>query len=254
MSSAAPPGKPPVPRIVPAGESALLVELADAIGDAATDRVLRLTAALDAANPPGIIDRVPGYTTLLVVFDPEVVDPAALTATLTQLDRDAVDAPLSPGRLVTIPVAYGGEFGPDLAGVAKRAGLREADVIARHAGAAYRVACVGFVPGFAYLVGLPPELTTPRRTSPRTRVPAGSVAIGGEQTGVYPFETPGGWHLIGRTPLRPFDPSRLEPALLQAGDRVRFEPIAPAAYAVIADQVERAGFPPNAVGNPGATG
>lgn len=243
MSSPAP-GATVAPRIVPAGDAALLVELADAIGEGATDRVLRLAAAFDAANLPGIVDRIPGYTTLLVLFDPEVVDPNALAATLLQLDRDAVAAPLSPGRLVTIPVAYGGEFGPDLAGLAKRAGLSEAEVIARHARAAYRVACVGFVPGFAYLVGLPPELASPRRTSPRTRVPAGSVAIGGEQTGVYPFETPGGWHLIGRTPLRPFDPARAEPALLQAGDSVRFEPIAPAAFAVIADQMERGGERP----------
>ena len=230
-----------IPRIVSAGEAALLVEFGGEIGDASTDRVLRLTAALDDANLPGIIDRVPGYTTLLVVFDPDAADVDALAATLLRLDRDAVSAPLMSGRLVTIPVAYGGEFGPDLAGLADRARLTEAQVIARHSGAAYRVACVGFVPGFAYLVGLPPELAAPRHSSPRTRVPAGSVAIGGEQTGVYPFETPGGWHLIGRTPLRPFEPTRAEPALLQVGDHVRFEPIAPAAFAVIADQVEHGG-------------
>jgi KipI family sensor histidine kinase inhibitor len=227
------------PRIVPAGEAALLVELGDEIGEAATDRVLRLATALDVRAMPGVIDRVPGYTTLLVVFDPALVDPDRLCETLVRLDRDAVATPLAPGRLVTIPVSYGGEFGPDLKAVAKHAGLSEAEVIERHAGAGYRVGCVGFVPGFAYLVGLPSELETPRRSSPRSRVPAGSVAIGGAQTGVYPFETPGGWHLIGRTPLRPFDPNRDEPALLQAGDRVRFEPIAPAAFAVIADQVER---------------
>ena len=227
------------PRIVPAGEAALLVELGDEIGEASTDRVLRLATALDALSMPGIIDRVPGYTTLLVVFDPASVDPDRLSEALIRLDREADSMPLAPGRLVTIPVAYGGDFGPDLKAVAKRAGLSEAEVIERHSGADYRVGCVGFVPGFAYLVGLPSELETPRRSSPRSRVPAGSVAIGGAQTGVYPFETPGGWHLIGRTPLRPFDPNRAEPALLQAGDRVKFEPIAPAAFAVIADQVER---------------
>lgn len=234
-----------IQRIVPAGEAALLIEFDGEIGDAATDRVLRLTAALDGANLPGVIDRVPGYTTFLVLFDPDIVDADALSETLLRLDRDAASAPLAPGRLVTIPVAYGGEFGPDLEGLADRARLTEAEVIARHSGAAYRVACVGFVPGFAYLVGLPPELASPRRSSPRTRVPAGSVAIGGEQTGVYPFETPGGWHLIGRTPLRPFEPTRAEPALLQVGDHVRFEPIAPAAFAVIADQVEHGGQRPS---------
>ncbi len=227
------------PRIVPAGEAALLVELGDEIGEAATDRVLRLANALDDLAMPGIIDRVPGYTTLLVVFDPASIDPDRLSETLVRLDRDAISVPLAPGRLVTIPVAYGGDFGPDLKSVAKRTGLSEADVIERHSGASYRAGCVGFVPGFAYLVGLPPKLDTPRRSTPRSRVPAGSVAIGGAQTGVYPFETPGGWHLIGRTPLRLFDPNRAEPALVQAGDRVRFEPIAPAAFAVIADHVAR---------------
>jgi KipI family sensor histidine kinase inhibitor len=239
------------PRIVPAGEAAFLVELGDEIGEAATDRVLRLATALDAMAMTGIIDRVPGYTTLLVVFDPAAVDPDRLSGTLVRLDRDAVSMPLSPGRLVTIPVAYGGDFGPDLKAVAKHAGLSESDVIERHAGANYRVGCVGFVPGFAYLVGLPSDLQTPRRSTPRSRVPAGSVAIGGAQTGVYPFETPGGWHLIGRTPLRPFDPNRAEPALLQAGDRVRFEPIAPAAFAVISDQVERGEHRPSERRGPG---
>jgi KipI family sensor histidine kinase inhibitor len=161
------------PRIVPAGEAALLVELGDEIGEAVTDRVLRLANALDALEMPGVVDRVPGYTTLLVVFDPDSVDPDRLRETLVRLDREAVATPLAPGRLVTIPVAYGGDFGPDLKAVAKRAGLSEAEVIERHSGGSYRVGCVGFVPGFAYLVGLPAEQETPRRSSPRSRVPAG---------------------------------------------------------------------------------
>lgn len=235
---------PAAPKIRPAGEAALLVELGDAIDPAVTDRVLRLTAALDAAELPGVTDRVPGYTTLLVLFDPALVDARGLRANLVRLDGEAAATTLPPGRLVTIPVTYGGEFGPDLGAVAERAGLSEAEVIRRHSGAAYRVACLGFVPGFAYLVGLPAKLATPRLQTPRPRVPAGSVAIGGEQTGIYPTETPGGWHLIGRTPLRPFDPNRSEPALLEVGDRVRFEPIAPAAFAVIADQVEWGSYVP----------
>ena len=128
-------------------------------------------------------------------------------------------------RRVVIPVCYGGAEGPDLAAIGAAHGLTADEVVALHSGAEYFVSAVGFAPGFPYLGGLPAALHTPRRPTPRTRVPAGSVAIGGALSGVYPFETPGGWHLIGRTPLRLFNPQGRPPALLQAGDRVRFRPI-----------------------------
>ena len=132
---------------------------------------------------------------------------------------------------IEIPVCYGGEFGPDLDAVATHCGLEPAEVSARHAAGDYRVAMLGFMPGFAYLLGLDESLHMPRRASPRTRVPAGSVAIGGAQTGIYPRELPGGWQLIGRTPLTLFDPSQAEPALLRPGQRVRFRAIDAAAFA-----------------------
>ena len=210
--------------IKPLAESALLIEVGDTIAAATTEQVLALTAALDAAAVPGVTDIVPAYTTILIGFDPAVVHPDDLARTVRELANAAPGA-AEPGAMVTIPVHYGGALGPDLADVAAHTGLSAEEVILRHAAAEYRVACMGFAPGFGFLLGLPPELTTPRRNTPRTHVPAGSVAIGGAQTGTYSLATPGGWHLIGRTPLRLFDPDRADPFTLHAGDRVRFEAV-----------------------------
>jgi KipI family sensor histidine kinase inhibitor len=220
----------PTPTIRPLAESGLLVELGDTIAPATTARVMALTGALDAAALPGVLDVVPSYTTVLIAFDPEVADWETLAAGVRRLWADLGEATAAPAREVEIPVAYGGELGPDLADVAAHAGLSPEEVVARHAAAEYVVACMGFAPGFAFLAGLPPALATPRLVKPRTRVPAGSVGIGGAQTGVYPMATPGGWRLIGRTPLRLFDLSRAEPFLLRPGDRVRFAPIDAAAF------------------------
>ncbi len=224
---------PPEPTIRPLAESGLLVELGDAIDPDIVARVMALTAALDAANLPGVLDIVPAYATILLAFDPTETDADTLADAVRRLAREPAAAGAPPGRTITIPVVYGGEHGPDLPAVAAHAGLEPAEVIARHAGTEYTVACMGFAPGFGFLLGLPPELATPRRAEPRTRVPPGSVGIGGAQTGVYPLTTPGGWHLVGRTPLRLFDPSRLEPFVLRPGDRLRFRPIEPLEYAAI---------------------
>lgn len=214
--------------IHPLAEGGLLVELGDAIDPATVDRVMALTAAIDGAALPGLLEVVPSYTTVLLAFDPTVADGDALAEAVRRLVASASAVAAPPARLMTIPVVYGGEEGPDLGTVADRARLPPDEVVRRHAAADYVVACMGFAPGFGFLVGLPPELTTPRRADPRTRVPAGSVGIGGAQTGVYPLETPGGWHLIGRTSLRLFDRDQAEPFLLRPGDRVRFLPVGPA--------------------------
>ena len=154
-----------------------------------------------------------------------------LTRVLESVSVEA-DELHAPARIVEIPVCYGGEYGPDIGDVAARAGLGEGAVAARHAAASYRVAMLGFSPGFPFLLGLPPELACPRRDTPRASVPAGSVGIAGAQTGVYPLESPGGWRIIGRTPLALFDVLREPPALLQPGDRVRF-------VAISSDEFER---------------
>jgi len=216
----------------PLGDRAILITLGDSI-DEATHRLVRAVAArLDAHPPRGIIDRVPAFASVVVHYEPLLVEgndarsphermAAALDVLLANIRDDA----LPPSRLVEIPVCYGGELGPDLADVATLHGMSCAEVVEMHASGDYLVYMVGFMPGFAYLGGLPERIATPRRQTPRTAVPAGTVGIGGRQTGVYPLVSPGGWNLIGRTPLRMFDVRRDEPTLLTTGDRVRFRPI-----------------------------
>ena len=179
-----------------------------------------------AAEPVwGVTEWVPGYATVTVYYRPWDIGYEALCAALTQRAKDDQDAPTPEARRVKIPVCYGGEYGPDLDEVAALHGLSPTRVIERHAGADYLVYFLGFLPGFPYLGGLDPALATPRRATPRPRVPAGAVGIAGAQTGVYPLETPGGWQIIGRTPLTLYDPDRQPPALLEVGDSVRFIPI-----------------------------
>lgn len=224
------------PRYRPAGDGALSVEFAAEISPAVNGRVRALLAALDAGAPPGLLDLVPAYRTLLIVYDPLVLPHAALLERLRSLERTAAAVP-PPSRGVTIPVAYGGEFGPDLVAVAAHAGLSPEATIARHSAERYLVYFLGFSPGFPYLGGLDPALATPRLAQPRQSVPAGSVAIGGEQTGIYPQATPGGWRIIGRTPLRLYDPAAPEPALLRPGDELRLRPIDAAEFADLGEQV-----------------
>lgn len=219
--------------ILPLAESGLLVEFENVIDLAIVERVGALAAALDAANPPGLLDVVPSYRTLLVSFDLVETDGETLTDLILTLATTSQANPAAAGREVVFPVVYGGEFGPDLPDVAAYTGLDPDEVCARHAGATYRVATMGFSPGFGFFVGMPPELTVPRRSSPRTRVPKGSVAIGGAQTGIYPDVLPGGWNIIGRTPLTMFDVSRPEPFLIKPGDTVRFSPVSREEYDAI---------------------
>lgn len=203
------------------GDGAVLVEFANVVSPAVNRRVQAMAATLDADPPPGLLDLIPAYRTLLVVYDPLAISYDALLQRLRALDgQSTASAPSS--RVVTIPVAYGGEFGPDLAAVATHTGLAEGEVIARHTAGRYLVYFLGFSPGFPYLGGLDPALATPRLREPRLRVPAGSVGIAGTQTGVYPEATPGGWQLIGRTPLRLYDPAAADPFLLHPGDELRF--------------------------------
>jgi len=212
-------------RIVPAGDSALIVEFDERIDPDVNARTIACADAIEAAGVAGVRDVVPTYRSVAVYFDPLHTDGDALTACLEREAATSAKAAGSAGTPVRIPVCYGGELGPDLAGVASFAGLPETDVVAVHAGATYRVFMLGFVPGFAYLGIVDPRIAMPRRATPRVRVPAGSVGIAGAQTGVYSGVTPGGWQLIGRTPVKPFDPARDEPFLMKAGDTVQFYPI-----------------------------
>lgn len=214
------------PRVEPMGDGALLVTLGSDVRADLNAMVHRVVGALCARRRqlPGLGRPVPGYASVLVPFDPaacaEEVVRAAIGESLGDAERVGVEG--APGPLVEIPVRYGGRDGPDLADVAARLGRSEDEVVRLHAATEYRVFVLGFVPGFPYLGTLPETLALPRRATPRLRVPAGSVAIAGRQTGIYPASTPGGWHLLGRTDAVLWDPRREPPALLQPGARVRF--------------------------------
>ena len=211
-------GTPP-PRLHLLGDAALLCELPAPATLAQQQRIWAL--AERARRWPGVGETLPGMNNLTLTFDPTAIDLDALTAYVLEAWPKLPTGGVA-GRLVEIPVAYGGEHGPDLADVAAHTGLTPAEVVRRHSAGEYIVYLLGFLPGFAFMGGLPPELATPRRAEPRTAVPARSVGIGGEQTGIYPLVSPGGWQLIGRTPLELFDPAHESPTLLLPGDRVRF--------------------------------
>lgn len=210
-------------------EDALLLRFGERIEAALNDRVHAAVAALQRALPQ--LECVPAYASVLLRFDPlawrgeDTTDPQQALRCAVRTALDASEMQFQTRRAQQIPVCYGGAFGADLIEVAQQLDLSPDEVVARHTAVEYRVAMIGFAPGFPYLLGLDPALAMPRRRDPRQRVPAGSVAIGGKQTGIYPNELPGGWQLLGRTPLRLFDLIATPPSLLAAGDRVRFHAI-----------------------------
>jgi inhibitor of KinA len=205
-------------EIVPLGDSAFIVRVDDSLG-----KVLAAARKLEEAGLPGVVEVAPAFASVAVFLEsPERLEDAeeASRIVLRQRRRFAKAEPRR--RLIEVPVCYEHDFAPDLEAVAQNCGCTIDDVVRRHAGARYHVRCLGFSPGFPYLSGLPAKLATPRRPTPRTSVPAGSVGIGGAQTGIYPFRSPGGWNIIGRTPLRLFDATREPAVLLRPGDKVRF--------------------------------
>ncbi len=231
-------------RLVLAGDAAVLVELGETIDPRLNARVHALARAL--AGQPGLLDVAPAYASLLVTYDPAALDYATVAARLRAALAALPARPALAGRRRRVPVAYGGEYGPDLPTVARRLGLSEDEVVHLHASRTYRVYMSGFAPGYSYLGELPERLALPRLATPRPSVPAGSVAIAGRQTGIYGVSTPGGWHILGRTPLRLFDPTRDPPCYLAAGDRVRFVPIDAARFARLAARQPPSAPPPPA--------
>lgn len=209
-------------NIVPLGDAALTLELGETIDRAVHARVMAAYEALAQKKLPGVTDLVPTYRSLTVHFDPLVADRDALIAQLNAA-ADAAPKSVLAGRQVEIPVRFGGEFGPDLEDVAARTGRSAEEIIATLCAIEFTVYLIGFLPGFPYLGDLPDWLRLPRRATPRTAVPAGSVAIAGQQATVYPWASPGGWHLVGRTEMTMFDAGNIaQPALLAPGDTVRF--------------------------------
>lgn len=210
-------------EFVPASDRSLLVSFGGGISEEASRRVAALTRTLATDPIPHVSNIHPAYCSVLVVFDPVRASHEDLVREVTA--RLDAGAPAPEGRTVEIPVCYGGEFGPDLETVAAAHGLTIGRTVELHSGATYTAQFLGFVPGYAYLSGVPGEIVTPRLDTPRRRVPAGSVAIAGKQAGIYPFATPGGWRILGRTPLTVFQPDRDPMNLISLGDRVRFVPI-----------------------------
>lgn len=219
----------------------LLLKLSNAHHDTTTlQRVHAAAHSVNNADIPGVLDVVPAEATVLIAFDSRKLEYERATSLVSRaLKNAATDAPLAIGRRVDIPVCFDPAFAPDLAAVASQLNMLPRDVIQLHLSAEYVVKFVGFVPGFAYLSGLPAQLHVPRLDSPRPRVPMGSVAIAGDQAGVYPLEVSGGWRLIGRTPIAMFDASREQPSLLQHGDRVKFVEIDANEFHRLAQQKER---------------
>jgi KipI family sensor histidine kinase inhibitor len=219
-------------KFLPAGESALSVEFGETIDPAINARVGALAESLRARPIKGVVETVPSYRALLVCFDPVLLSmPRLISGVKRRLKTLSVNADSAgAARTLTIPVCYGGAYGPDLQAVAAHTGLAAQEVVKRHSAGLYRIYMFGFLPGFPYLGGLDPALETPRLKMPRQQIPPGSVGIGGKQTGIYPLSSPGGWQLIGRTPLRPYDPQREPPVLYRAGDMIRFEPIDESQY------------------------
>ncbi len=211
-------------RIRVAGDAAVTVELEPRIDPVINARVVALAAGVRAARHAGVRDVVPSYSAVTVYFDPLRTDLDRLWAALEELVAAPVGDPV-PAREVVVPVRYGGAAGPDLDEVAGFAGCSADDVVRRHTAPWYRVYMVGFLPGFPYLGTVDPLIAMPRRSSPRLAVPAGSVAIAGGQTGIYPTTAPGGWRLIGLAAVNPFDAGREPPGLFRPGDRVRFEAV-----------------------------
>ena len=207
------------------GDRSLLVEYGDGIDPAINEKVRAMTALLKNNLPDGVEAVVPAYRSLSLLYDPLATAPATLAGILHALEADPHAAEIAEAKVVSIPVCYGGEFGPDIGVVAEHTSLREDQIVAIHASADYRIYMIGFTPGFCYLGGLDHRLHTPRRKTPRTYLPAGSVGVAESQTGMYPVDSPGGWQIIGRTPLRLFAPARETPFLYEAGDRIRFAPI-----------------------------
>ena len=214
------------PRFLYAGDRALVVELGDGIDPNLNRRLHSLRDAIDEAELPGVSDLIATYRSLLVYYDPTSIDVERLKEELARIERRIDASRLSRSRIVHLPTFYGGGYGPDLGSVAEHTGLSAKQVVETHSASDYLIYMMGFSPGFPYLGGLDERLHTPRLSTPRTTIPAGSVGIADSQTGVYPVASPGGWRLIGQTPLKLFDPAAEPPSLLVAGDYVRFTPIA----------------------------
>lgn len=226
-------------RILTAGDSSLLVEFGKEISPKINQKIAATVQLMRDQYIEGVVDVIPAFCSLLINYDPRVIAYEEIKERIQGLLKIEVKGSENRKKVYEIPVCYGGEYGPDIANIAENAGLSEEEVIKIHSSRDYLIYMLGFLPGFCYLGGLDERIHTPRLANPRIKINAGSVGIGGSQTGIYPLDSPGGWQLMGMTPVKTYDPDREVPILVEAGDYIRFVPIDEAEYKRIKELVER---------------
>lgn len=225
-------------KILTAGDSALLIEFEQKIAPEINAQITAFVHLLKEQHIEGVTDLIPAFASLLINYDPRVIGYKDLKARIEELLKIEVSEEAGDARVFEIPVCYGGEYGPDIANIAENAGLSEQEVIDIHCSKDYLIYMLGFLPGFVYLGGLDERIHTPRLANPRISIPAGSVGIAASQTGIYPLNSPGGWQLLGMTPVKTYDPERETPILVEAGDYIRFVPVTEEEFLKIKKQVD----------------
>lgn len=226
-------------RILTVGDSALLIEFGKEISPEINQRISALVQLMKEQHIEGLVDIIPAFCSLLINYDPRVISYEEIKERIEHLLKVDFKTENKRKKVFEIPVCYGGEYGPDLANIAAHAGLSEEEVIQIHSSQDYLIYMLGFLPGFTYLGGLDERIHTPRLANPRIKISAGSVGIGGSQTGIYPVDSPGGWQLMGMTPVKTYDPERETPILVEAGDYIRFVPVTEEEYRHIQELVDR---------------
>ncbi|MGI6070046.1 MAG: 5-oxoprolinase subunit PxpB [Blautia sp.] len=226
-------------KIMTAGDSSILVEFGKGISPEVNSKITATVQLMKEQHIEGVVDLIPAFCSLLINYDPRVITYDELVERMQNLLKVDVKSDAQKKRIFEIPVCYGGEYGPDIENIAEHAGLSVEEVIKIHSSCDYLIYMLGFLPGFCYLGGLDERIHTPRLANPRININAGSVGIGGSQTGIYPLNSPGGWQLMGMTPVKTYDPQREVPILVEAGDYIRFVPIDEAEYKRIKELVDR---------------
>ena len=226
-------------KIMTAGDSSILIQFGNSIDPDINARIAATVQLMKEQHIEGVVDIIPAFCSLLINYDPRVISYDEMKTRMEKILSIEIAAGARKKKVYEIPVCYGGEFGPDLPTIAEHAGLSEQEVIDIHSSTDYLIYMLGFLPGFTYLGGLDERIHTPRLANPRIRIPAGSVGIGGSQTGIYPMDSPGGWQLMGMTPVKTYDPDREVPILVEAGDYIRFVPVDRAEYDRIREEVEQ---------------
>ncbi len=228
--------------IQPLGDTGIIIQFGTEISEAIYQQIRQYVYWLEQSCIEGIVEWVPAYTTLAVFYRPNIISYDELSQKLLKIGEKIESMPVPDPIVIEIPTLYGKEAGPDIQFVAETNGLSEEEVVKIHSSSDYLIYMIGFVPGFPYLGGMDKRIAAPRKKTPRSRIPAGSIGIAGEQTGIYPLETPGGWQIIGRTPVKLYDPQKQDLILLKAGDYIRFVPITEREYEKIEQQVLKGSY------------